>query len=57
MLLYLHGQKKTTFEVVETIHTLFPSSRETRNDNERLTEENEVIAAVLEFIGGSKTGM
>ena len=27
------------------------------SDNERLTEENEVIAAVLEFIGGSKTGM
>ena len=27
------------------------------SDSERLTEENEVIAAVLEFIGGSKTGM
>ena len=27
------------------------------SDSERLTDENEVIAAVLEFIGGSKTGM
>ena len=27
------------------------------SDSERLTEENEVIAAVLEFIGGSNTGI
>jgi hypothetical protein len=27
------------------------------SDKERFTDENEVIAAVLELIGGSRTGM